>query len=97
LKGKEKWKRRLWMATVDALLGDHRQRYFGDGHKRTLYNVVEIDDTLFGSITHSGTWSSKSQQEVQPHLSTLDGVILMVVAVLVTIFNRWKKAINDSG
>ena len=64
------------MATVDALLGDHRQRYFGDGHKRTLYNVVEIDDTLFGSITHSGTWSSKSQQEVQPHLSTLDGVIL---------------------
>lgn len=64
------------MANVDALLGDHRQRYFGDGHKRTLYGVTKIDDNLFGSISHSGTWSSKSQQEVQPHLSTLDGVIL---------------------
>lgn len=64
------------MANVDALLGDHRQRYFGDGHKRTLYGISEIDHNLFGSISHSGTWSSKSQQEVQPHLSTLDGVIL---------------------
>lgn len=64
------------MENVDALLGDHRQRYFGDGHKRTLYGVSEINHNLFGSISHSGTWSSKSQQEVQPHLSTLDGVIL---------------------
>ncbi|SER23242.1 AvrD family protein [Streptococcus gallolyticus] len=64
------------MSNVDALLGDHRQRYFGDGHKRTLYGVTKVDDNLLGSINHSGTWSSKSQQEVQPHLSTLDGVIL---------------------
>lgn len=66
------------MIDVDTLLGDHRTRYFGDGHKRTNYEIVfeENENQFYGVITQSGLWSNKSDKTVQPHLSTLDGVIL---------------------
>ncbi len=65
------------MANVDAFLGDHSTRYFGDGHKRSNYAVfTKNDESTYGRITQTGIWSNKSDKEVQPHLSTLDGVIL---------------------
>ena len=65
------------MIDVDTLLGDHRSRYFGDGHKRTNYSISEFNEnTAYGEIIQSGLWSNKSDKVIQPHLSTLDGVIL---------------------
>lgn len=66
------------MIDVDTLLGDHRTRYFGDGHKRTNYEIVFDEDKnqFYGEITQLGLWSNKSDKVIQPHLSTLDGLIL---------------------
>lgn len=30
------------MVDVDTLLGDHKTRYFGDGHKRTSYSIPTL-------------------------------------------------------
>ncbi|MFC3932256.1 AvrD family protein [Streptococcus dentapri] len=66
------------MIDVDTLLGDHRMRYFGDGHKRTDYSIIFKENVhqFYGAISQSGLWSNKSDKIIQPHLSTLDGVIL---------------------
>lgn len=64
------------MTDVDTLLGNHETRYFGEGHKRTDYNVKEEGEQFYGEIKHRGMWSNKSERNIQPHLSTLDGVIL---------------------
>ncbi|MGT2750538.1 AvrD family protein [Streptococcus orisasini] len=65
------------MIDVDTLLGDHRTRYFGDGHKKTSYSIGDlVNGRAYGKITHEDLWSKKQNKEIQPHLSTLDGVIL---------------------
>ena len=49
------------MANVDAFLGDHSTRYFGDGHKRSNYAVfTKNDESTYGRITQTGIWSNKS-------------------------------------
>lgn len=65
------------MLTVDYLLGDNRNRYFGRGHKRTTYEV-KLKNILegVGSLHQEGLWSSKQSEIVQQHLSTLDGIVL---------------------
>ena len=35
------------MLTVDYLLGDNRNRYFGRGYKRTTYEVLILFENLF--------------------------------------------------
>lgn len=65
------------MIDVDTLLGDHKTRYFGEGHKRTNYCIDDLsEDTTYGKIIQSGIWSNKSDKVIQPHLSTLDGIML---------------------
>ena len=65
------------MLTVDYLLGDNRNRYFGRGHKRTTYEV-KLKNILegVGSLHQEGLWSSKQSEIIQQHLSTLDGIVL---------------------
>lgn len=65
------------MLTVDYLLGDNRNRYFGRGHKRTTY-LVKLKNILegVGSLHQEGLWSSKQSEIIQQHLSTLDGIVL---------------------
>ncbi|HEK9989525.1 TPA: avirulence protein [Streptococcus equi subsp. zooepidemicus] len=69
------------MVDVDTLLGDHKTRYFGDGHKRTSYSINhDQNNQAYGTITQSGVWSNKSDKVIQPHLSTLDGIVLASLA-----------------
>ena len=65
------------MLTVDYLLGDNKNRYFGRGHKRTIYEV-KLKNILegVGSLHQEGLWSSKQSEIIQQHLSTLDGIVL---------------------
>lgn len=54
------------MLTVDYLLGDNRNRYFGRGHKRTTYEV-KLKNILegVGSLHQEGLWSSKQSEIIQ--------------------------------
>ena len=65
------------MLTVDYLLGDNKNRYFGRGHKKTTYEV-KLKNILegVGSLHQEGLWSSKQSEIIQQHLSTLDGIVL---------------------
>lgn len=51
------------MLTVDYLLGDNRNRYFGRGHKRTTYEV-KLKNILegVGFLHQEGLWSSKQSE-----------------------------------
>ena len=83
------------MIDVDTLLGDHRSRYFGDGHKRTNYSISEFNEnTAYGEIIQSGLWSNKSDKVIQPHLSTLDGVILSCLFAEKYLINFHKNIIK---
>ena len=77
------------MIDVDTLLGDHRTRYFGDGHKRTNYSISEfIENSTYGKITQSGLWSNKSDKVMQPHLSTLDAAGRCSILELLLVFSQ---------
>lgn len=54
------------MLTVDYLLGDNKNRYFGRGHKKTAYEV-KLKNILegVGSLHQEGLWSSKQSEIVQ--------------------------------
>ncbi|WP_231227050.1 hypothetical protein [Streptococcus equi] len=38
------------------------------------------NNQAYGTITQSGVWSNKSDKVIQPHLSTLDGIVLASLA-----------------
>ncbi|ADA64923.1 AvrD family protein [Lactococcus lactis] len=66
---------------VDKYLGLYEQRYFGAGHKRTKYSILDsyISDEQFvmsAKIEQEGVWSQKGQSKKKQHLSTVDGIIL---------------------
>ncbi|MFD1901177.1 AvrD family protein [Enterococcus termitis] len=63
-------------------------RYFGAGHKNTEYSLVEGVETngsgselvVVAQINQSCSWSVKDGESQKPHLSTVDGLILAVLA-----------------
>lgn len=68
---------------IDELLGNYEKRYFGAGHKRTLYYMNRFlqreGERTYSSAeieNSNGTWSEKSGIEQKPHLSTIDGIVL---------------------
>lgn len=79
----------------EIALGPASRRYFGDGYRRTLYDVTsfgadasaEASVTAVGRIQYPTQWSTKSSgSTAPPHLSTIDAAVLsvrMLEAVLI--------------
>jgi hypothetical protein len=76
----------LRVASVDDVLGDRRNRFFGEGFKRVTYaltgvtvrpadadTAARIDSTA--GIRIPGTWSRKGETHQRPHLSTIDAMV----------------------
>lgn len=76
----------LRVTSMDDVLGDRRNRFFGEGFKRVTYaltgvtirpadadTAARIDATA--GIRIPGTWSRKGQTHQRPHLSTIDAMI----------------------
>ncbi len=67
---------------IDKVLGNFEERYFGAGHKRSvysLYKAFETDEDNYqgsASIELGSSWSEKNGEQIRPHLSTIDGVVL---------------------
>ncbi|WP_102509670.1 AvrD family protein [Sanguibacter massiliensis] len=73
-------------ATIDHALGERTQRHFGDGHRRSRYEVraehVDLSGARCrGSVVHDGAWSHKAHETVERHLSTVDAVCLTALAL----------------
>ncbi|MGW1883997.1 AvrD family protein [Streptomyces sp. NPDC001970] len=76
----------LRVASVDDILGDRRNRFFGEGFKRVTHALTgvtvrpadagataRIDATA--GIRIPGTWSRKGDTHQRPHLSTVDAML----------------------
>jgi hypothetical protein len=73
---------------VDDYLGPRENRFFGDGFKKVTQRVSEVhveprmDGTGFirakAGLTYPSDWSLKSVSELQPHLSTIDALLLSI-------------------
>lgn len=70
-------------ASVDDVLGDATARYFGSGYRSVQHRVFEVRiDTqkraasAFAEIRYPGSWSTKLNKELTPHLSSLDGFVI---------------------
>lgn len=87
---------------VDKILGDYEERYFGAGHKRTVYAVgeqlkEESEEYLgCGILKQIEGWSSKNGVNVTPHLSTIDGVILSVLMAEKYISKIYPEIITEN-
>lgn len=69
--------------SVDTALGHREDRFFGEGFKRVTYALTSIQVTpengtieATASIRLPETWSKKGDSHQQPHLSTLDAMLL---------------------
>lgn len=72
--------------TVDEFLGNSQKRYFGEGHKYSSYAIhLARDATDFshysGTVLQEKAWSVKDGLEMTPHLSTIDAIILSIMAI----------------
>ena len=76
-------------ATIDEHLGEGCGRFFGDGFKRVQRELSDLDITLPGDgdgeircraiLQYPNDWSCKgSRTDLQPHLSTIDGLLITV-------------------
>lgn len=72
--------------TIDHALGSPKGRYFGHGHRRSVYSFTAAEVTqgrVSGvcSVGQEGTWSAKEAGIVSRHLSTIDAVSLAGLAL----------------
>ncbi|MFC6355590.1 AvrD family protein [Luethyella okanaganae] len=78
-----------YYATIDHALGSPKGRYFGQGHRRSIYSFTP-DEQPRGrvagtcTVTQDGLWSAKDTGVVSRHLSTIDAVSLAGLALQVT-------------
>ncbi|MDO4855545.1 MAG: AvrD family protein [Limosilactobacillus gorillae] len=62
---------------VDEILGSYHNRYFGSGYQKGQYQIIDQDNhNVKIRVSYPGGWSKKQASERQPHLSTIDGVIV---------------------
>lgn len=86
---------------IETLLGDAYYRYFGHGHKKSIYQIKNISNlekfetiyVLNANISHSGNWSEKAKEILVPHLSTIDAIILSML-LIENYLNRKYKYIS---
>jgi hypothetical protein len=76
-------------ATISDPLGSDSGRFFGSGYKRVNRELSELEIVTSGpapgsirglaSIHYPADWSSKGdRQDLRPHLSTIDGLLLAI-------------------
>lgn len=73
-------------STIDHALGSPKGRYFGQGHRRSIYaftptEVVQGRVSGVCSVGQEGLWSAKDTGTVSRHLSTIDAVSLAGLAL----------------
>ena len=69
--------------SVDDVLGSAESRYFGAGYRSVQHRVFDVRiDTrnhiaaAFAEVIYPESWSSKPDQELTPHLSSIDGFVI---------------------
>jgi hypothetical protein len=74
-------------ASIDDLLGNSDERFFGSGYRRVKYSwggLTEPEQTEFlksrAAVTYPKDWSRKNDIDQKPHLSTIDAIILGIKA-----------------
>lgn len=78
---------KLFFSNIDDLIGDEKTRYFGSGYKKVKYQIEDEktqDDFFLAQlkIHYPDDWSLKVDgKKLQPHLSTLDSVVIGVKLV----------------
>lgn len=82
--------------TFEDYLGPSDQRYFGGGYRRTRYELMDLrllgalPEARFGAkaaVRYATDWSVKGTSTRQPHLSTVDALVL-VSAIAEEILQR---------
>lgn len=73
-------------STIDHALGDQQGRYFGQGHRRSIYSFTPTEvapGRVVGVciVGQEGRWSTKQAGVVSRHLSTIDAVSLAGLAL----------------
>ncbi|WKB36219.1 AvrD family protein [Terrilactibacillus sp. S3-3] len=68
---------------INQILGDEKKRFFSYGFKlaRHHFKNVEYDwtngeENSACKIVYSGVWSQKKEHTTEPHLTTLDGLLI---------------------
>lgn len=71
--------------SLDEILGDPGQRYFGTGYRHVEQRVLDVhidtathSATARGQVIYPASWSVKKNRELIPHLSTIDGFVIAV-------------------
>src|SRR5918997_1151469 len=84
--------------SIDRYLAPAGERHFGDGFKRVTH---EITDLVIGGIDGRGTiqatatlgypedWSRKSTGSLRPHVSSIDGLLLVVELAEACLTHRY--------
>lgn len=71
--------------TIDQVLGTGDTRYFGRGFQRVTHHLTEVvirSDRITGTMSATARvdyppdWSTKTTQPTEPHLSTVDALII---------------------
>ncbi|HEU4408578.1 MAG TPA: AvrD family protein [Polyangiaceae bacterium] len=71
-------------ASIDDILGDSQKRFFGAGYRQVRQHVrdVRVDAGAAksvhatASIVYPAAWSKKKDRELQPHLSSVDAIVI---------------------
>lgn len=89
-----------WEPTkIEALLGPRRGRFFGSGYREVRYELASaaspaktMDVIWSASAAYPPDWSrDPSGAPRDPHLSTIDAVVLPLRALGMTVKNEWPK------
>src|SRR5262245_45025114 len=69
--------------SVDDVLGTAETRYFGSGYRSVEHRVFDVLlDTrscaaaAYAEVIYPASWSKKPNQELTPHLSSIDGFVI---------------------
>jgi hypothetical protein len=71
--------------SVDDYLGPRQDRFFGEGFKRVVHDITDLevrtvnghgDARAQASLSYPADWSRKSSAVLRPHLSTIDALVL---------------------
>lgn len=88
--------------SIDDILGDPATRYFGSGYRSVQQRMFEgVIDSADGTacavarVMYPDHWSTKTNRELVPHLSSIDGFVLAIE--LVEAYLREAFGLGDAG
>lgn len=99
---KEKnYEKNVHFDSIEEIIGDSSNRYFGDGYKKVEYNIQSMNisqskvKALF-NIYYPSNWSIKKSIPTIPHLSTLDSVIISLKMITEFLKYKFKYSVSLS-